>query len=112
MLHIYVLVREDLPFSHQAVQATHAAIAMARDSLIPSDLQHPNLVVLTVPNEKTLKLMSLRLRGLGIEHRTFEEADMNNELTALATEPVQPEQRRHFRKFSLLRGPELAEAAA
>lgn len=99
--HVYVLVREDIPKRHQAVQATHAGISAGR-TLIPTTEQHPNLVVLTVPDEAELLRMRDRVHDCELRFEIFREADMRDEHTALATEPLGPENRRLFEKLPLL----------
>jgi peptidyl-tRNA hydrolase len=100
MRHLYIAVRADLPLPQQAVQACHAAIQSARD-LIQADEIHPSLVILTVPNLPALIDLSCRLTNRGIAHRVFQEEDMGGQVTALATEPVEKEQRRIFQKMKL-----------
>jgi hypothetical protein len=108
MRHVYVVVRQDLPSHIQTVQACHAAICVARNRLIQDDEDHPSLVVLTVPDSASLIEMSCRLSKLGITHRTFLEADLDDQPTALATEPLAGKQRRVFADLPLLRGDQVA----
>lgn len=100
--HVYVLVRRDLSPSQQAVQGIHAAIEAARDGLIPSDITHPHLVLCSTPDEDALRLQMDRLDVHGIKYRPFFEPDRDNELTAIATEPISGSGRRHFRNIPLL----------
>lgn len=99
---IYILTRSDLPVSHQAVQATHAAIEAGRKGLIPADGDHPYLVELTVPSEQHLANMLCTLELAKIPHIAYREPDLGDSLTAIATAPVAQEQRRHFRRWKLL----------
>lgn len=108
MRHVYVVVRADIPLRHQVVQACHASICVARDKLISDDEEHPSLVVLTVPNQAALIETSCKLSNLGITHRTFFEADMDDQPTALATEPITSDQRKAFSNYPLLKGEPIA----
>ena len=108
MRHIYIVVRADLPLRHQVVQACHASISVARDRLISDDEQHPSLVVLTVPNQAALIETSCKLSKLGVTHRTFFEADMDGQPTALATEPLEAGRRKVFANYPLLKGDPIA----
>jgi len=85
------------------VQACHACIESAQ-SLIPSDQEHPHLVVCGVPDERRLHKCIAKLEKLGIGFKPFFEADLDGQLTAIATQPVYGEQRRHFKNYQLLKG--------
>lgn len=101
--HVYVLVRRDLDPSQQAVQGIHAAIEATRDGIIPKNIAHPHLVLCSVSDERTLRSYMDRLNVHGIKYSKFCEPDRNNELTAIATEPIIGSHRRHFRNVSLLK---------
>ncbi len=90
-----------MPLPHQAVQACHAAVSAGRD-LVTCD--QPNLVLVTVPDELALKLLSCRLTMGSIGHRVFREEDMGGRATALATCPLTQKARRHFRDLPLYYG--------
>jgi di/tripeptidase len=101
MQHVYVIVRDDLTNPQRTVQAVHAGIAAARE-LIPTEEPHPNLVILTVPDEEHLVRAAHCLDLAGIRYRRFVEEDLGRQFTSLATAPVDAESRRHFRRFPLL----------
>jgi hypothetical protein len=63
----------------------------------------PNLVVFGISNEKKLICVQEKLNTLGVKFRTFVEPDRDNEITALATEPVNGEVRKIFKKYQLLK---------
>lgn len=67
------------------MQGTHAAIEAVRHGLISSYAPHPHLVFC---GAKNLQKEADRLDLLGISYRLFFEPDLNNQLTAIATEPV------------------------
>lgn len=101
--HVYVVVRQDIPLAHQAVQAVHAGISSARE-LIPSGAIHPSLVLCTVPDEAALLAVQDRCHRAGIANRIFLESDMGEAPTALATGPVGKPQRKLFRDLPLFTG--------
>lgn len=101
--HIYVFVRTDLSIEQQAVQACHASIEAARNSLISPCDEHPSLVLCGVKSEHQLKNVIGHLTELNIHHHSFIEPDIGNELTAICTEPVTQNMRHNFRKYRCLR---------
>ena len=66
-------------------------------------LDHPHLVILSIPNEYQLKKNLNKIRELGIKCVPFYEADIGNELTAFATEPIFEEGRHVFKKFNCMK---------
>jgi hypothetical protein len=98
---VYVLVRKDLSPAQQIVQSCHAAIEAAR-ALLPAELQHPHLIVCGVHDEAALWRFLHKLQLHNIRFQAFLEPDQDNQLTALATEPVFDETRRLFRNLRLL----------
>jgi len=46
------------------------------------------LVLLSVPNEQTLKTIITELNAIDIKHTAFVEPDLNNALTAITLEPT------------------------
>jgi hypothetical protein len=96
-------VRKDLSPGQQVVQTAHACIEAAK-SFLNNDLDHPHLVVIGVNNLHKLNAAVARLNEAGVGHRAFFESDLNEEMTAVCTEPVFGEQRRFFRKYQLLHG--------
>jgi len=98
---VYVLVRRDLPTPTQAVQGIHAAIEAGRQFSIPP---HEYVVYCAVRNERHLARWAQKIKQAGIAFCAFREPDLNNEHTALATEPVSGEDRRLFRHLQLVKG--------
>jgi hypothetical protein len=107
-----VLVRKDLPPSQIAVQACHASIEVARDSLIPSGIDHPSVIVCGVDNEAKLRSSLAYVQEKGIPCRLFHEPDRNNEATAFATAPVYGDDRKLFKKFQLIKASDFVEPDA
>jgi hypothetical protein len=100
--HSYIITRNDLPNSQKAVQGSHASIEMARTFLTKGD-EHPSLILTVVKNENKLKAMSKELFEKGIKFVVFREPDRDNEITAIATEPLSFERRRKLSRLQLLR---------
>lgn len=94
----YLFVRDDLSRVYGAVQACHAAIGGGQH-LIPSDIPHPHLVMLSVASEEELLQACVRLDQAGIRHYLFTEPDIGDQATALITEPVYGSMRRTFRRY-------------
>lgn len=100
--YVYVLVRCDLPFPQQAVQAAHAAMISARQH-VPSDFTDtPNLVLLGVPDGITLHQAHEHLVRNRIPCSPYFEPDYGNEMTAVATGLLFGDQRKHLRIYRLL----------
>lgn len=104
--YIYIVVRQDLSFEQQAVQACHAAINAARSFLDHRD-QHPHLVLLGVPDHDALHQLRRRLLEVPvqreIEYSIFWDSDLPEpNTTALATEPISGEDRKFFKGYPLL----------
>jgi hypothetical protein len=83
------------------VQAGHACLEAAR-AFLPSDREHPFLVVCGVRDEVRLGRCLDRLRAAGVRFRAFFDADLGDQLTAAATEPLRGRQRHIFRDLPLL----------
>ena len=92
-----------MSFSQQAVQAIHAAIEATRHSLITAEQVHPHVVLCGVKNAQKLLGFSRKLEEAGIKYRAFYEPDIDNEITAIATEPISGEQRSLFDKAQCLK---------
>lgn len=89
-----------LTTAQQAVQGAHSAIEAARVGIIPANGPHPHLVFCKTNNlEKELS----RLQELDISYCPFYEPDLDNRLTAIATEPIFGDLRTVFRKLQLVR---------
>ena len=85
------------------IQSCHAAMEATR-SYPPTCGCIPNLIVLGVENEQKLLDTKHKLDNLGIKSEIFVEPDLNNQHTALATEPIDELARKVFRNYKLLKG--------
>jgi len=63
-----------------------------------------SIVVCEVGNEEQLLTAHDRIRDAGIKVVLFQEPDLGNECTALATEPIFGDARRLFSRFKLWKG--------
>lgn len=100
--YVYVLVRQDLSTSQQAVQGTHAAIEATKKFNIANE-EHPSVIYLGVKNENLLKKAIGYLLENEININVFTEPDIGNQVTAIATEPLSGEIRKILRKYRLLK---------
>ena len=96
-----MLVRKDLSQEQQAVQACHASIEASRNFL-PLGVEHPHLALCSVNSEIQLINAIQKLERLGIRHSVFRETDLGDQITALATETISGDLRRHFKHYRLL----------
>jgi hypothetical protein len=81
-----VLVRQDLTPAQQLCQAVHAAHEAGIRFGNPSGIS--SVVICTVPDQVSLLEAQQRLQWKGIQCYTFNEPDLGNQSTALATEPI------------------------
>jgi hypothetical protein len=100
---LYVFVRTDLPLPQQVIQAIHAAYESAGMFDDNTSTTH-SLVLCQIKSEKDLIKTSNRLDYYGIQHHIFKEPDIQNQQTALCTEPVTQDQRSLFSKYKLWKG--------
>lgn len=97
---MYVIIRSDLTPAQRTVQAIHAAMESAK--AFPQPKQTPNVVVLAVDNEDSLRATWEDLRQQ-VPVVAYREPDMDNALTAIASIPLVERARHFFSKYRLLR---------
>jgi hypothetical protein len=97
---MYVIVRKDLSNAQKAVQSAHACIEAARAFIKPGD-EHPSVIICEVRSEAKLKMIMEELNGQ-VNYKTFQEPDIGNQYTALATEPIYNNKRFLFKRFQLI----------
>lgn len=103
--YVYIFVREDLTTPQQAVQTAHAAWESAI-TFNGGDLpDHPHLVLLAAKNESKLHRVTKHLVEHGIKFVHFYESDLDDQLTAIATQPIaeNSDLRAHLRKYQCLK---------
>jgi peptidyl-tRNA hydrolase len=89
---MYVIVRDDLEPSYQAVQAGHAAVQFQHDHSEVAKIWHRDskyLVYLSARNEEHLKELLSKAENRNIKYSTFIEPDLGYEITAIALEPCE-----------------------
>ncbi len=96
-------MRADLGVPQQLVQAGHAALESGIH-LAHTTERISSLVVCSVANEEALLKALDRIRFRGINVVLFREPDMNDEATALATEPLSGLARKVCSKYPLWEG--------
>lgn len=96
----YVLVRKDISQAQQMVQAVHAAAEAARQHYRPEQ-GIASAIVLEVADQAALHRAREQLARKGIQTELFFEPDFGIGDSALATEPLPDEQRKHLRGWPL-----------
>lgn len=87
---MYVVVRQDLHQSYQAVQAAHAGIQFQHEHPEIAKEWHEKskyLVHLSARDEQHLEGLIFKSERKGIKISVFREPDIDNEITAIAFEP-------------------------
>lgn len=97
---LYVLVRKDISLAQQLVQTGHAA-AEAGKQFYRQAHGIASLIVLSVPDKAALLKAHKHLEGKGLRTALFFEPDFNIGHSALATEPLPTEQRKHLMSWPL-----------
>ena len=102
---MYVFVRKDLTPEQQAVQSCHSCIEATKAFDLGSLPDHPSVILLGIKNEQKLHEVRKYLVDSVLRHVYFTEADLNDELTTVAVEPIEEDSplRSYFSKFQLLR---------
>lgn len=98
--YVYVVVRNDLSQAQKVVQSGHALIEATKNFNMNGS--HPSVIVCVVRNENKLHSISAELSQKKIKHSKFFEPDINNQLTAIASEPLYGSDRLPFKRFQLL----------
>jgi hypothetical protein len=95
-------VRRDLPIHTQLVQTAHAALEIG---LSLNEEKKPKqtsfLILLDAIDQEHLQKISRYLDDHDIEHHMFFEPDYDTGYTAICTEPLPLDKRKHFKKFNL-----------
>lgn len=87
---LYTVVRSDISPGLQIAQAGHALVSF--QSMFPDKYEKwrtesNNLVVLGVEGKEELAKVAYTLSCRGLDVATFQEPDLDNELTAITAEP-------------------------
>ena len=93
-----MFVRTDIPLAHQIVQSNHAVYHLAG---LRYEDGNPNLVVIGLPSESSLRRTLRKLETHQIPHYAWTEPDNNFGLTAIATAPLRGEERKILANYRL-----------
>ena len=97
MMKLYVIVRKDLSISQRAVQAGHAVAEFLLRGPF-SRWTNGTLVYLGVKGLRQLENIKQKFEWEDIPYIEFREPDLNNEVTAIATD----EPNRYLEKLNLI----------
>jgi peptidyl-tRNA hydrolase len=98
---VYVLVRKDLKLSHSAVQGGHALVELTQLFDIQDwSKNHRTLVYLEVKSER--ELLDYYRSCPMKEKAIFQEPDLSDQFTAMASLAKTKEDERFFKKLQLL----------
>lgn len=99
-----MFVRTDLSTAQQAVQTGHAVIEAAKAFPLDQLDDHPSLILLEAKSEFHLQEIHLQLAKRKIRCVRFHEDDLDDQLTAISTEPLSNERRKCLSNYRLIRG--------
>ena len=98
--HFYVLVRTDIPLANQMVQATHAAYEASK-RFSPCQEVIDYAVICRVDSLESLLKAKHYLDSHFVQNYLFIEPDIDNEATALCTEPLYNNKRKILSNYKL-----------
>ncbi len=96
-------MRQDISVAQQIVQSNHATYEVARRSPASNLDEIPSCIVIGVPDKVALFRVIEKLNKHAIQHHTFYEPDFDMGLSAVATAPLEQEQRRFLSSYRLWR---------
>jgi hypothetical protein len=96
-----LFVRQDLSLAQQIVQTNHATFEMAYSLSQSVDDAPPSIVLIGVPNKKSLQKVIDKLLRHDIEFSAFHETDDDIGLSAVATSPLGESERAQLRNYKL-----------
>ena len=100
--YVYIFVRKDLSNEQKLVQSCRAVAESAKTHFHKAS-EHPHFVICEVKNESELLKVYTKAKNSFIECSIFQEADLEDQFTAFATEPVYGEVRKVFKNCQLLK---------
>jgi len=103
---LYVVVRKDLSFPQKIVQSCHSVFESVLN--IPPQPPwvhpvHPNIISCEVRDERQLIKFSEKLDKEGVWYALFQEPDIGDQYTSLATEIVYGDRRFLFKNLQLIK---------
>ena len=96
-------MRQDISVAQQIVQSNHATFEVARRFPAPNLHETPSCIVIGVPDKNALLRVCEKLNTHAIQHHSFYEPDFDMGLSAVATVPLEQEQRRFLSSYRLWR---------
>lgn len=100
--YMYVVVRKDLSTPQKAVQACHAVFETVSAETFTPPQVHPNVVLCEVKDERRLFQLAEKLEKEGVRCALFQEPDIGDQYTSLATEIVYGDRRFLFKNLQLV----------
>ena len=97
--HCFLFVRYDLPVAQQIIQTNHSTHDMAFTLPQSADPVTPSIVLIGVPNQKSLLRVIEKLRLNQIEFSAFDEPDHDLGISSVATVPLDAEQRAILKNY-------------
>ena len=85
------------------MQCGHALFEASQKFYNPEEQDHPHFVLANVKNQQRLESWLSKLDDHGIHYYVWREPDLDNQITAIATEPVSGDKRRVFNKLQLIK---------
>ena len=96
----YIFIDSSLSASQRIVQASHASIELGHD-LAKNNQSVSELNLVACPLLSHEELLE-QLSNKGIKNIVFREPDLDNQITAIATWPIEHNQKGWLRKFALI----------
>lgn len=97
---VYVIIRDDLELKDKMIQSCHAAYQSAIEFKNRAD--RTTIIILSL-GKKTIDDAKCYLESVKIKYTVFKEITLELGETAIATEAITKEQRKHLKKFELLK---------
>lgn len=102
-LHIYSIIRKDIPLADQIVQTAHSAFHAGEQYGTGVPKAIPSLILLEVKNQEELIALSQKLDANEIGYNMFFEPDDDFGYTSLTTMPLNQHSRKLFSNLRLWR---------
>jgi hypothetical protein len=102
--YLFIFVRQDISREQQAVQAAHATFKAGciAGKTGEADPNTTNFVLIGVEDEAALVEAREKLYDRGISYAEFVEPDLDNSLTAIASQPLKEHRKRFLKRYKLL----------
>lgn len=102
--YVYFFTRQDISGEQQLVQTSHVAFKLGVElEATEVNADETYFIVIGVRNLEALWSIEYLLDKLDIEYEAFEEPDIGDEMTSIATYPLSDWERKALQGFNLLR---------